>query len=363
MSKQTILIMAGGTGGHVFPGLAVADYLKQLGWRVVWLGTESGMELKLVPQHGYETEVISFSGLRGKRLFTWLMLPLRLVKAFLQSVKIIRNVKPNVILGMGGYPAFPGGMMASLLNKPLIIHEQNSIPGLTNKILAKLADRIFLGFPDAILNNKEKSIYSGNPVRSEIMLIEAPEKRFSGREGKLNLLIVGGSLGAQILNTIVPEALKLIPENLRPQVVHQAGITQLNSVKQMYGDLQMDAEVIAFIDDIANRYATCDLVLCRAGALTVAELSIAGVASILVPYPHAVDDHQTHNARFLSDHGAAVLIHQRDLSAKKLADLLADLSREKLLEMAITARSRAKPEATRVVAEACIELSGALDEA
>ncbi len=363
MSKQTILIMAGGTGGHVFPGLAVADYLKQLGWRIVWLGTESGMELKLVPQHGYETEVISFSGLRGKRLITWLMLPLRLVKAFLQSVKIIRNVKPNVILGMGGYPAFPGGMMASLLNKPLIIHEQNSIPGLTNKILAKLADRIFLGFPDAILNNKEKSIYSGNPVRSEIMLIEAPEKRFSGREGKLNLLIVGGSLGAQILNTIVPEALKLIPENLRPQVVHQAGITQLNSVKKMYGDLQMDAEVIAFIDDIANRYATCDLVLCRAGALTVAELSIAGVASILVPYPHAVDDHQTHNARFLSDHGAAVLIHQRDLSAKKLADLLADLSREKLLEMAITARSRAKPEATRVVAEACIELSGALDEA
>lgn len=363
MSKQTILIMAGGTGGHVFPGLAVADYLKQLGWRIVWLGTESGMELKLVPQHGYETEVISFSGLRGKRLITWLMLPLRLLKAFLQSVKIIRNVKPNVILGMGGYPAFPGGMMASLLNKPLIIHEQNSIPGLTNKILAKLADRIFLGFPDAILNNKEKSIYSGNPVRSEIMLIEAPEKRFSGREGKLNLLIVGGSLGAQILNTIVPEALKLIPENLRPQVVHQAGITQLNSVKKMYGDLQMDAEVIAFIDDIANRYATCDLVLCRAGALTVAELSIAGVASILVPYPHAVDDHQTHNARFLSDHGAAVLIHQRDLSAKKLADLLADLSREKLLEMAITARSRAKPEATRVVAEACIELSGALDEA
>ena len=195
------------------------------------------------------------------------------------------------------------------------------------------------------------------------MLIEAPEKRFSGREGNLNLLIVGVSLGAQILNTIVPEALKLIPENLRPQVVHQACITQLNSVKKIYGDLQMDAEVIAFIDDIANRYATCDLVLCRAGALTVAELSIAGVASILVPYPHAVDDHQTHNARFLSDHGAAVLIHQRDLSAKKLADLLADLSREKLLEMAITARSRAKPEATRVVAEACIELSGALDEA
>ncbi|SEF88706.1 undecaprenyldiphospho-muramoylpentapeptide beta-N-acetylglucosaminyltransferase [Nitrosomonas ureae] len=363
MSKHTILIMAGGTGGHVFPGLAVADYLKQMGWHVVWLGTETGMELKLVPQHGYDTEVISFSGLRGKRLATWLILPLRLVRAFLQSIRIIRSVKPDVVLGMGGYPAFPGGMMASLLNKPLIIHEQNSVPGLTNKILAKLADRVLLGFPDAILNNKKKSIYSGNPVRTEIMLIEAPEKRFPGRQGKLNLLIVGGSLGAQILNTIVPEALTLMPENLRPRVVHQAGITQFNLVKQAYIDLRMDAEVVAFIDDIAGRYAACDLVLCRAGALTVAELSIAGVASILVPYPHAVDDHQTRNARFLSDHGAAILIHQSDLSAKKLADLLADLSREKLLEMAITARSRSKPEATRVVAEACIELSGALNEA
>ena len=363
MIKHTILIMAGGTGGHVFPGLAVADYLRQIGWRVVWLGTEGGMELKLVPQRGYDTEVISFSGLRGKRLATWLMLPLRLIRAFLQSFRIIRNVKPDVVLGMGGYPAFPGGMMASLLNKPLIIHEQNSVPGLTNKILAKLADRVFLGFPDAILDNKKKSIYSGNPVRTEIMLIEAPEKRFPGRQGKLNLLVVGGSLGAQILNTIVPEALTLIPENLRPQVVHQAGITQFDLVKQAYADLQMDAEVVAFIDDMANRYAACDLVLCRAGALTVAELSIAGVASILVPYPHAVDDHQTRNARFLSDHGAAVLIHQSDLTAKKLADLLADLSREKLLEMAITARSRSKPEATRVVAEACIELSGALNEA
>lgn len=362
MSKHTILIMAGGTGGHVFPGLAVADYLRQMGWRVVWLGTEAGMELKLVPQHGYETEVISFSGLRGKRLVTWLMLPLRLVKAFLQSIRIISSVKPDVVLGMGGYPAFPGGMMASLLNKPLIIHEQNSIPGLTNKILAKLADRVFLGFPDTALNNQKKSIYSGNPVRPEIMQIEAPEKRFPGRHGKLNLLIVGGSLGAQILNTIVPEALKLIPENLRPRVVHQAGGAQLNSVKQAYAELQPDAEVIAFIDDIANRYANCDLVLCRAGALTIAELSIAGVASILVPYPHAVDDHQTQNARFLSDHGAAVLIHQHDLSAKILASLLVDLSREKLLEMAITARNRAKPEATRVVAEACVELSGALNE-
>ena len=245
MSSHTILIMAGGTGGHVFPGLAVANYLRQAGWRVVWLGTEAGMELKLVPQQGYETEVISFSGLRGKRLAAWLMLPLRLLKAFWQSVRIIQRVKPNVVLGMGGYPAFPGGMMASLLNKPLIIHEQNSVPGLTNKILAKLADRIFLGFPDTILADQEKTVCSGNPVRSEISAIEAPEKRFQGREGKLQLLVVGGSLGAQILNTVVPQALKLIPENLRPAVVDQAGAAHSESVKKVYADLQLEEEASA----------------------------------------------------------------------------------------------------------------------
>ncbi len=363
MSTHTILIMAGGTGGHVFPGLAVADYLRQAGWRVVWLGTEAGMELKLVPQHGYETEVISFSGLRGKRLIAWLMLPLRLLKAFWQSVRIIQRVKPDVVLGMGGYPAFPGGMMASLLNRPLAIHEQNSVAGLTNKLLAKLADKIFLGFPDAILADPGKTICSGNPVRAEIIQIEAPEKRFLGRQGKLNLLIVGGSLGAQILNTTVPEALKLIPENQRPVVVQQAGTANLEAVKKTYEELQLDGEVISFIDDMAKRYAACDLVLCRAGALTIAELSAAGVASILVPYPHAVDDHQTSNARFLSSHGAAVLLPQSELTAQNLAELLANLTREELLGMAIAARSMAKPEATRIVAEACIELSGALHEA
>lgn len=363
MSMHTILIMAGGTGGHVFPGLAVADYLRQAGWRVVWLGTETGMELKLVPQHGYETEVISFSGLRGKRLIAWLMLPLRLLKAFWQSARIIQRVKPDVVLGMGGYPAFPGGMMASLLNKPLVIHEQNSVAGLTNKVLAKLADKIFLGFPDAILADQEKTVCSGNPVRSEITQIEAPQKRFLGRQGKLNLLVVGGSLGAQILNTIVPQALKLIPENQRPVVVQQAGTANLEAVKKDYEELQLNGEVIAFIDDMAKRYAICDLVLCRAGALTIAELSAAGVASILVPYPYAVDDHQTSNARFLSNHDAAVLLPQSELTAQNLAELLAKLTREKLLGMAIAARSQAKPEATRIVAEACIELSGALHEA
>jgi len=363
MRTRTILIMAGGTGGHVFPGLAVADYLRGLGWHIVWLGTRTGMELKLVPQHGYATEVISFSGLRGKQLTAWFMLPLRLIKAFLQSVRIIRRVKPDVVLGMGGYPAFPGGMMASLLNKPLIIHEQNSLPGLTNKILAKLADKIMLGFPNAILSDKAKTVFSGNPVRVEITQTEAPEKRFLGRQGKLKLLVVGGSLGAQILNTIVPQALKLIPENIRPFVIHQTGAVHLKSVEKIYADLELGGEVLAFIDDMAKRYATCDLVLCRAGALTIAELSAAGVASILVPYPHAVDDHQTSNAKFLSNDGAAVLVPQNELTAKKLAELLTQLTREKLLTMAITARSLAKPEATKVVAEACIELSGALYEA
>lgn len=362
MRVRTILIMAGGTGGHVFPGLAVADYLRESGWRIIWLGTKTGMELKLVSQHGYATEIISFSGLRGKRLTTWFMLPLRLIKAFLQSIRILRRVKPDVVLGMGGYPAFPGGMMASLLNKPLIIHEQNSLPGLTNKILAKLADKIMLGFPGAILADKAKTVFSGNPVRVEITQMEAPEKRFLGRQGELQLLVVGGSLGAQILNTVVPQALKLMPENLRPLVVHQTGAVHLKSVEKIYADLALSGEVLAFIDDMAKRYATCDLVLCRAGALTIAELSAAGVASILVPYPHAVDDHQTSNAKFLSNDGAAVLVPQNELTAQKLAELLTQLTREKLLTMAITARSLAKPEATRVVAEACIELSGALHE-
>ena len=357
MRSHTILIMAGGTGGHVFPALAVADYLKGLGWHIVWLGTQTGMELKLVPQHGYETEVINFSGLRGKRLFAWFMLPLRMITAFVQSVRILRRVNPDVVLGMGGYPAFPGGMMASLLNKPLVIHEQNSIPGLTNKILAKLADKVMLGFPDAIFADKGRMVFSGNPVRAEIAQLEVPEKRFLGRQGKLRLLVVGGSLGAQILNAMVPQALKLIPEHIRPFVVHQTGTAHLGAVEKNYADLQLEGELLGFIDDMAERYAVCDLVLCRAGALTITELTAAGVASILVPYPYAVDDHQTSNAGFLSNHDAAILMPQSELTAQKLAQLLMSLTREKLLAMAIAARKLAKPEATKVVAEACVELS------
>lgn len=353
---QTILIMAGGTGGHVFPGLAVAHEMKTSGWKVIWLGTRTGMENKLVAQHGYPIEVIDFSGLRGKRFFTWLTLPVRLLKAFRQSLAVLRRVQPDVVLGMGGYPAFPGGMMASLLNRPLVIHEQNSMPGLTNRILAKLADKVVLGFPAAIKTDEGKVIVAGNPVRQEIAALERPEKRFADRVGPLRLLVVGGSLGAQALNTVVPQALKKIPQERRPVVVHQAGEKNLETLRKHYGELSVDAEVIPFIDDMAGQYAACDLVLCRAGALTVSELAAGGVASILVPYPYAVDDHQTGNARFLSNHQAAVLLPQIQLNPDKLADILMNMTRERLLAMAVAARQSAKPDAAKQVAQLCMDL-------
>ena len=354
---RTILIMAGGTGGHVFPGLAVANYLKSAGWHVVWLGTQSGMEARLVPQHDIEMKMIDFSGLRGKGAMTWLTLPLRLLRAFWQSIKVLQEVKPNVVLGMGGYPAFPGGMMASLMNKSLLIHEQNSVPGLTNKVLAKLADKVLLGFPGAIKN--DCVIFSGNPVRDEISQLATPEKRFRNREGKLKLLVIGGSLGAQVLNTVVPEMLKLLPQDRRPSVIHQAGAKHIEALKQNYGDMVDDVELVDFIDDMAACYANCDLVICRAGALTISELAAVGVASILVPYPYAVDDHQTKNAEFLSENNAAFLLPQNELTAKRLEDIFLKNTREDLFVMAKAARMLAKPDATQLVAQTCIEMSEA----
>jgi len=324
--------MAGGTGGHVFPALAVADYMKVSGWRVVWLGTKGGMEAMLVPQKGYDIEIIDFSGLRGKNFITWLTLPLRLLLAFWQSTKVLFQIRPDVVLGMGGYPAFPGGIMASLLNKSLLIHEQNSIPGLANKILAKFADKVLLGFPDAIRNEK-KVIFSGNPVRNEISQLDTPDKRYAGRSGKLKLLIIGGSLGAQALNAIVPLTLKLIPENMRPLVTHQAGRKHLETLKKNYAEAGVEGDLVVFIEDMAVHYADCDLVICRAGALTIAELTAVGTASILVPFPHAVDDHQTSNAKFLSDKDAAVLLPQNELTPQGLAQLLMGLTRKQLLGM------------------------------
>ena len=347
--------MAGGTGGHVFPALAVADYMKVSGWRVVWLGTKGGMEEILVPQKGYDIEIMDFSGLRGKNLMVWFLLPLRLLLAFWQSAKVLFQIRPDVVLGMGGYPAFPGGIMASLLNKPLLIHEQNSVPGLANKILAKFADKVLLGFPNAIRNEK-KIIFSGNPVRKEISQLDMPDKRYAGRSGKLKLLIIGGSLGAQALNSIVPKMLKLIPDHMRPLVTHQAGRKHLETLKKNYAEAGVEGELLVFIENIAVQYADCDLVICRAGALTIAELTAAGIASILVPFPYAVDDHQTSNAKFLSDKGAAVLLPQNELTPQGLAQLLMEFTREKLLGMAMKARELARPDATRLVAEACMEM-------
>lgn len=352
---HTILIMAGGTGGHVFPALAVADYMKVSGWRVVWLGTKGGMEEILVPQKGYDIEIMDFSGLRGKNLMVWFLLPLRLLLAFWQSAKVLFQIRPDVVLGMGGYPAFPGGIMASLLNKPLLIHEQNSVPGLANKILAKFADKILLGFPNAIRNEK-KIIFSGNPVRKEISQLDIPDKRYAGRSGKLKLLIIGGSLGAQVLNTIVPKMLRLIPDHMRPLVTHQAGRKHLETLKKNYAEAGVEGELLVFIENIAVQYADCDLVICRAGALTIAELTVVGIASILVPFPYAVDDHQTSNAKFLSDKDAAVLLPQNELTPQGLAQLLMEFTREKLLGMAMKARELARPDATRLVAEACMEM-------
>ena len=351
--QRTIMIMAGGTGGHVFPALAVAKYLTEQGWRVVWLGARTGMEAALVPKHGYEMAWVRFSGLRGKGLLRALALPANLLVAFWQSARAILARRPDVVLGMGGYISFPGGMMASLLKRPLAIHEQNSIAGLANKVLARLADRVLQAFPESLPGAQ----LSGNPVRREIAALAPPRLRFATRTGRLKLLVLGGSLGARALNETVPRALALLPEATRPEAIHQAGALHLEALRLGYAAAGVGAEVFAFIDDMAGRYGEADVVICRAGALTVAELACAGVASILVPFPYAVDDHQTGNAKFLSSRGAAILLAQAELSAERLAELLRGLTRERLLEMAEKARALGKPDATEAVARACMELA------
>jgi UDP-N-acetylglucosamine--N-acetylmuramyl-(pentapeptide) pyrophosphoryl-undecaprenol N-acetylglucosamine transferase len=355
MSNRTILIMAGGTGGHIYPGLAVADALHAQGWKVVWLGVPNSMEAELVPKHGYEVAWVNFSGVRGKGLLRMLTLPFTLLRALGQSADAIFRHRPDVVLGMGGYITMPGGLMAALLRRPLVIHEQNSIAGLSNKVLAKISTRVLSGFPK-VLNKTE---WCGNPVRADIAALPEPQARFAGRSGKLNVLVVGGSLGAQALNEALPKALALLGEQERPNVLHQTGKKHFETVQQQYAQAGMSADVRPFLDDMAQQYARADLVICRAGALTIAELAAAGAASVLIPFPHAVDDHQTHNARFLSEHGAAVLLPQKELSAEKLAQLLREMNREKLLAMAQAARGLAKPDATQAVANVCKELAEA----
>ena len=354
MARRTALIMTGGTGGHIFPALAVADELKSRGWTLVFLGAEGGMETKLVPQHGYTLETLPMRGMRGNGLRRWLSLPWMLARALAGAATVIFRHRPDVSVGFGGYTGFPGGLMTRLLFKPLVIHEQNSVAGLTNRLLSRLASRTLFAFP-AAFPGREGLV--GNPVRAAIAAVPAPEARFAGRSGPLRVLVVGGSLGAQALNEVLPAALARLPAAQRPQVTHQAGAKAIDALRAAYAAVKVNADCRSFIDDMASEYAQADLVICRAGALTVAELAAVGVGSVLAPYPHAVDDHQTGNARYLADAGAARLWPQRELNAEALADYLAALTRERCLEMAQAARRMALTDAARKVADVCAELA------
>lgn len=351
--SRTLMIMAGGTGGHIFPGLAVAEEARAAGWQVVWMGARGGMEERLVPPHGIRATWIRARAARGKGLVQKLVLPMNLLYSFWESARHIRRLKPDVVLGLGGYVAFPGGMMASLLGRPLALHEQNAIAGLANRVLAGVCDKVMVAFPGAIKGAE----WTGNPVRREIAQLAPPAERFAGRSGPLQLLVVGGSLGAQALNEAVPRALAMLAD--RPRVVHQAGEKHLAALRAHYGAAGVEGELVAFIDDMARRYAEADLVICRAGAVTIAELSAAGMASVLVPFPHAVDDHQTANARFLAERDAAILLPQHELTPQRLAALIGGLDRAALLAMAQKARALGKPEAARTVAARCMALARA----
>ena len=350
--KYTIMIMAGGTGGHVYPAMAVADYLKGHGWKIVWLCTEGGMENRLIEGKNYDKAMMAMRGVRGKGLMGWVFLPVKLATALRQSFLAIRQHQPDVVLGMGGFAAFPGGVMAKCLSKPLVIHEQNSIAGLTNKTLSLIANRVLAAFPSAF---GSKADLVGNPVRANITQLAPPQQRYGARVGKLNLLVVGGSLGAQALNDVLPKALAGLPKETF-DIVHQAGERHIAALQANYKAAGVAADTKAFINNMAEMYAWADVVICRAGALTVAELACVGVASILVPFPYAVEDHQTYNAQYLSDAGAALLIQQTEFSVQKATEMLRSLTREICLEMAIKAKQLAKPEATATVAKICMEL-------
>ncbi len=361
IDMRPVLIMAGGTGGHVFPALAVADELHSRGIPVVWLGTKAGIESRLVPEAGYPIEWMSITGLRGKNVLTLLLAPLRINLACAQALAVLLKIKPCVVLGMGGFVSGPGGLMAYVTGKPLIIHEQNAVAGLTNKILAKLANTVLQAFPGVF----KQALTTGNPVRSSICNIAKPELRNiqddESTQTTLRLLIIGGSLGATKLNEIIPQALAKIEKNARPEVIHQTGLKNIETAKKHYLNANVIAQVEAFIEDMPSAYAWADLVICRAGAMTVFELAAAGVASVLVPYPHAVDDHQTHNAYYLEKAGAAIIKQQDVLTVDWLVEVINDFSvdRKKLLNMAIAARKLAMPHSAKTIADACLNAAGA----
>jgi UDP-N-acetylglucosamine--N-acetylmuramyl-(pentapeptide) pyrophosphoryl-undecaprenol N-acetylglucosamine transferase len=356
MDVRPVLIMAGGTGGHVFPALAVADELRLRGVPVIWLGTKAGIESRLVPQAGYPIEWMSITGLRGKNAMTLILAPFRLVMACWQALAVLSRRKPCAVLGMGGFASGPGGLMAWLIRKPLLVHEQNAIPGLTNKILARLATVVLQAFPGVF----KDAVTTGNPVRKSICELVEPEERLVSRHGNLHLLVIGGSLGAVKLNQILPQALSKIAKQQRPEVIHQTGMKNIESAKALYKEAGVDARVEAFIDDMPSVYEWADLVICRSGAMTVFELAAAGIASILVPYPHAVDDHQTHNAKYLENAGAAIIRQQDELTPEWIIEVINDFSanREKLLQMAVAARRLAIPGSAKTIADACLSAGG-----
>ncbi|RRS30651.1 MAG: UDP-diphospho-muramoylpentapeptide beta-N- acetylglucosaminyltransferase [Gammaproteobacteria bacterium (ex Lamellibrachia satsuma)] len=357
MMEPRVMVMAGGTGGHVFPALAVADWLMAEGIDVFWLGTRRGMEAKLIPQRGIPMEWIEVRGVRGTGLLRRLAAPFVILKALWQALRVLRRNRPSLVLGMGGFVSGPGGLMARLLGIPLVIQEQNAIPGFTNRLLSRFATRVFEAFPGSF-DATRGAVESGNPVRPEIAALPEPATRFEGRGGPLHLLVLGGSLGAQALNETVPDALARLPVGQRPEVRHQAGERSYDTAVSAYEKHGVEADISAFEHDMAGAYGWADLVICRAGALTVSELAVTGLGAILVPFPHAVDDHQTRNAAYLVDAGAALLVPQASLDAASLAARLKALlvDRKTLLKMAIAARRLARPDSAEVVGRACLEM-------
>jgi UDP-N-acetylglucosamine--N-acetylmuramyl-(pentapeptide) pyrophosphoryl-undecaprenol N-acetylglucosamine transferase len=350
-ASKHLVIMAAGTGGHVIPGLAVAKEMQQRGWSVSWLGTTHGMENKLVPPSGLEMDNIAFSGLRGKGLMHTLTGGFRLLGAFWRCGWILKRRQPDAVLGMGGYVCFPGGLMTAALGKPLMLVNADAALLMSNRSLLGIADRIAFGFDGKDTQKIKRAVVTGNPVRAEIEALPEPTQRFSGREGPLRLLVVGGSLGARALNDCVPQALALIDEAARPQVTHQTGAANHASVQMAYEQAKVNGEVLPFIDNMAQRLADCDVIVCRAGAVTVSELCAAGVAGVLVPLVVSTTSHQRDNAQWLAGHGAGIHLPQTELSPRKLADLLSGLTRDALLAMALKARTLAKPRAAARVAD------------
>jgi len=354
----SVLIMAGGTGGHVYPALAVAARLTEGGRRVDWLGTEAGLEGRVVPSHGIPLHRLAITGLRGKGPAAWLTAPFRLLTAVAQAWRVLASVRPDAVLGMGGFVSGPGGVAAWLQGRPLVIHEQNAIPGLTNRLLARVATVVLEAFPGSF-PARVRARHTGNPVRAALAGVAAPESRLADRIGALRLLVLGGSQGARALNEAVPAALAALPEPGAVTVWHQAGPGQLEAARAAYARAGVRGRVEGFIEDMAEAYAWADLALCRAGAMTLAELSAVGLGAILVPFPYAVDDHQTHNARYLAERGGAILIPQPELAPERLAQWLAELAadRPRVLAMARAARTLAMPDAAHRVARLCLEVA------